>query len=650
MKKLTFLIALVVVAVIISTDQLPVKNWLVKQTELLATRYSEYLPLEMIGEKIFDDSCASCHDNPAMKAPTREALSLYSRENLMIAMEFGKMQAMASHLDKSSRKLIAHYLAGSDTESYRWIDENLCSDQETSTDKAWLSNWGIGNNNRRFVSDSLTNINRDNVASLQLQWSVAFPKVTGMRSQPIVIGDTLFIGDKAGKLYTLDRTTGCVKQHKDIISGVRSAITLATLSNGQQLLVFANAIGTVFAVDPITFETIWQQSVTISQYSVVTGSISYHNDQLFVPISSFEVAASGSPSHVCCTSHGAVVSLNAIDGEPRWEWHSTKDAELQGENRDGKPIYGPSGAPVWTTPAIDIKQNRIYFGTGENISEPATDTSDSIIALDMDSGELAWKFQATENDVWNAACLNGGANCPDNPGGDFDFGASVIIAELDNGSEILLAGQKSGEVFALNIDPQGLDGEVIWRNRISQGTTNGGIHWGMALSGQTLFVPVADPERDRDNYTPKPGLSAIDITTGEIIWQKLAQRGCEFDYAHKPLIGLENARAPKADNSYNQFKCSYHYGLSSAATSTSQLVFAGGLDGKMRSYDVRTGEVVWSSKTAIPFVSINGVKGHGGAIDVAGQIVAGDWLYVLSGYGMFGQLPGNVLLAYKIEK
>ena len=149
----------------------------------------------------------------------------------------------------------------------------------------------------------------------------------------------------------------------------------------------------------------------------------------------------------------------------------------------------------------------------ENLSHPATDTSDAVIALDMDSGELIWRFQAIPDDVWNAACLNGGANCPENAGGDFDFGASVIIAELPGGGEVLLAGQKSGDVFALDPDPDNRDGELLWRRRVSnaaigpnlaQTTTNGGIHWGMALSGQRLLVAASDPERDRPEYVPNP--------------------------------------------------------------------------------------------------------------------------------------------------
>jgi polyvinyl alcohol dehydrogenase (cytochrome) len=651
MKKLIITILIIGITVaVIGTDRLPVKQWLMTNGETLVIEYADVLPLDFIGEKLFDKNCAQCHDNPAMKAPTRDALSRYSIESIMIALEFGKMQPMATHLSKQERGLISKYLAGKDTQSYQWLETQSCNNTAAAGSTEWVTNWGLGIENKRYVNDANTQINASNVGSLSLQWSLAFPKVTDMRSQPVIVGDTMYIGDKAGKLYALDRKTGCIRNHTNILSGIRSSITLAKLSNGKQLLVFANSLATVFAVDPESLKIIWQQPVKISDYSVITGSISYFDGKLFVPISSFEVAASGSSTHECCTSHGAVVSLDINNGDKRWIWHATEDATLQGKNINGAIVYGPSGAPVWTTPAIDEKRNRIYFGTGENLTHPATDTSDTIVALDIDSGEEVWKFQAMTGDVWNAACLNDGPNCPENPGGDFDFGASVIITQNSLGEDILLAGQKSGEVFALNPDTKNIKGEVLWRNRISQGTTNGGIHWGMTVADNTVFVPVSDPERERDGYTPKPGLYALNIDTGEVLWEQPVERGCKFDYSNMPLIGLENARAPKQANPEKQYECSYHYGLSAAATSTSQLVFAAGLDGKIRAYDNDNGEILWQTNTAVAHQTINGIEGHGGAIDVAGQSIAGEWLYVLSGYSMFGQLPGNVLLAYKIDQ
>tara|TARA_R110001599_G_scaffold353881_1_gene602081 strand:+ start:71716 stop:73710 length:1995 start_codon:yes stop_codon:yes gene_type:complete len=655
-KALTVFVLLLVTIVLVAGGFLLLSDAPAKTLESFAIRHADKLPLAYLGEKLFDKHCASCHDNPAMHAPSREALSGFSKETVMVALEFGKMQPMAAHLSKQERGLIAIYLAGS-APADEWIAVHQCSEQAGEDVTEYVANWGLGNHNRRFVPAELTGINRGNASQLELAWSLAFPKVTDMRSQPAIIGDTLYFGDKTGKLYAIDRFSGCIRGHREVLSGIRSAITVATLENGRKLLVFADSMASIYALDPETLETVWQEAARIYDTSVITGSISYYNNRLFVPISSYEVAVSGSPSYICCKSHGGVIALDASNGEKVWEWHGTEDATLQGQNADGADLYGPSGVSVWSTPTVDAKRNRIYIGTGENLSHPTTGTSDAIVALDMDSGELAWRFQALADDAWNAACLNGGANCPPNAGGDFDFGASVIMAALPDGSELLLAGQKSGDVYALSPEPDSPDGELVWQRQVSnaaigpnlaQTTTNGGVHWGMALSGQRLMVAAADPERVRPEYVPMPGLHALDLASGEILWFQGVTRGCEIAEEDKPMIGLQNMRAGKKVELADQYRCSFYYGLSAALLATPELVISAGLDGRVRAFDIATGNLLWQDSTARAFDADNGISGHGGAIDVSGQVIAGDWLYVQSGYSMFGQLPGNMLLAYRV--
>ncbi len=275
----------------------------------------------------------------------------------------------------------------------------------------------------------------------------------------------------------------------------------------------------------------------------------------------------------------------------------------------------------------------------------------------MNTGEQLWRYQALADDVWNAACLNDGANCPDNAGGDFDFGASVIIAQSSTGGELLLAGQKSGDVYALSTDPGSADGELIWHRRISNAavgpnlastTTNGGVHWGMALSGERLLVAASDPERNREGYIPRPGIHSLNPATGEVQWELPVERGCYIADEDKPLIGLQNVNAKKRDPA-DMYRCSFYYGLSAALTATDELVFSASLNGVVRAVDIESGEVLWTTETAKPFDTTNGVEGHGGSIDVSGQVLADGWLYVQSGYSMFGQLPGNVLLAYRVR-
>ena len=206
-----------------------------------------------------------------------------------------------------------------------------------------------------------------------------------------------------------------------------------------------------------------------------------------------------------------------------------------------------------------------------------------------------------------------------------DFGASVIIAELADGHELLLAGQKSSDVWALDPDAKGA---VVWHWNNGVGTANGGVHWGMAFDGEKVYAPISDPGRPRPGFVPQPGLYALDAATGRLVWEYRTEPDCE---------GRED-RLPY---------CRYLYGFSSAATVIDRAVVQGSLDGHLRVFDTQTGELLFQFDTVRDFEGVNGVAGQGGAIDNASVIAANGLLLVASGYGMFGQPPGNVLLAFR---
>jgi polyvinyl alcohol dehydrogenase (cytochrome) len=187
----------------------------------------------------------------------------------------------------------------------------------------------------------------------------------------------------------------------------------------------------------------------------------------------------------------------------------------------------------------------------------------------------------------------------------------------------------------------------LWQTRLSQGTSNGGVHWGVATSGDTVWVTVSDPPRNRPGYVPRPGVHALDLADGRVRWSTLVERGCEFDPARAPRVGLVEMQeaGPKA----TWPDCSFYYGHSAAPLHANGVIFAGALDGKLRLLDAGTGDVLRVIDTNREYEGLNGVPGHGGAIDLSGVVVDDDRLFVTSGYGMFGQMPGNVLLAYVLK-
>ena len=265
----------------------------------------------------------------------------------------------------------------------------------------------------------------------------------------------------------------------------------------------------------------------------------------------------------------------------------------------------------------------LYIGTGENYSYPSTNTSDAIQALDLKTGKLVWNFQRTEGDIYNLACpyFN---NCPGKPGPDLDFGMAPILIKRDDGKDILVAGQKSGVVYA--IAPE--NGKMIWQTRIGKGGALGGIHWGMATDGKYIYAANADnilaiDTRDT-SVKISPGIYALDIKTGKIIWKT-------------PSPDCQGKKDCYASNS-------------AAPTVVPGIVFAGGLDGHIRAYATKDGKILWDFDTAKEFETIDGIKGKGGAIDGPAVVVSNGMVYVNSGYGMFGEMPGNVLLAFETEK
>jgi polyvinyl alcohol dehydrogenase (cytochrome) len=274
----------------------------------------------------------------------------------------------------------------------------------------------------------------------------------------------------------------------------------------------------------------------------------------------------------------------------------------------------------------------LYVGTGENNSLPATDTSDSIIAFDLDTGVRKWVFQATKKDIWNYACRNG-ANCDFGDAAvivDHDFGGSVMITKRKDGRDLLVVGQKSGTVWALDPDN---NGAMVWSQKVGQGGANGGIHWGTATDGVRVFASM----NDRSGPTPElpysgPGLSALDLETGTMLWNRKAEGDCSGDRKQRFAA------------------CDTRLGYSPAPLVVDGAVVQGSVDGILRVFDSATGKTLWSYDTMRKFDTVNGVPGNGGAIDSSPYVAANGTLFVNSGYARFGEAPGNVLLAFRPKR
>lgn len=486
--------------------------------------------------------------------------------------------------------------------------------------------WGLGASNQRYQNNAEQGLRRDNIGSLELAWAFALDS-DSPHSYPLVTEDTVFIGTTEGRLLALDRDTGCLRWEFEANGGIRTGIVHGQVTTGtgtRPLLFFGTFQGRVHAVDPTNGTEVWQRDVRTHPFAVVTGTPAFHNNKLYVPVSSIEVVLAAIPIYSCCKFRGSMVALDPATGTNQWRTFTINtEAEETGSHYFFVEEYGPSGAPVWSAPTIDADAGQLYFGTGENYSAPATNGSDAIFALALADGKVRWRQQFTEQDAYNMSCETSAKhpNCPEENGPDLDFGAPPILATTKDGQRLLLVGQKSGDVRALNPN----DGEVLWQHKLGRGGKLGGVHWGMALAPEPelLLVPMSDRSPFGKSPDETPGLTALNIRTGEVAWTQPAADGCG-----------------------ERSQCSS--GFSAAIIATNDIVFAGQLNGLLSGYDITTGELLWQVDTWGEVEAVNGTA-VGGAIDVHGPMVAGDNLFVSSGYGSFGQRGGNAFLAYRLK-
>ncbi len=325
-----------------------------------------------------------------------------------------------------------------------------------------------------------------------------------------------------------------------------------------------------------------------------------------------------------------MVALDGATGKQIWRTYTiSEEAHPTNKNKNGTQLWGPSGAGIWSSPTIDVKRNVLYVTTGDNYSHPSTATSDAFLAMDLDSGKLLWSRQITASDVWNTACrMADKSNCPETSGPDFDFGASPILVTLSSGKRALVAGQKSGVVYA--IDPDA-GGEVLWKVRIGKGGTLGGIEWGSAADQSNVYVGLSDitrilvPGSISTDTDPKQGggMFALSLEKGERVW-----------YTAPPGCG-ERKRCSPAQ--------------SAAISAIPGAAFSGSVDGHLRAYSTKDGSILWDFDTVGPYKTVNGVEARGGSLDGGGPAIAGGMVFVNSGYVIWGGMPGNVLLAFSVD-
>jgi len=494
--------------------------------------------------------------------------------------------------------------------------------------------WGNGLTQARHQNFDQAQINIANISKLKLKWVFGFPGMEKQESQATVFGGIIFTGGGKNKIYAIDALSGCVVWEKSVGARVRSTIQVGTINNNH-ILYFGDVSGMSYALSALDGKVLWQKKIDNHPAAQLTGSAVYHDGVVYFPVASWEEASAINSSYACCTFRGSVVAQNGLTGEILWKSYTIPfEPQKSNKNYKGVQNFGPSGAAIWSAPVIDVKRNALYVTTGNNYSYPSDDNSDSFMAFDLKTGNLLWKKQITSNDATNMSCYEAdSSNCPSKAAPDHDFSSSPILVGSEN-KRLLISGQKSGVVTALDPDD---NGKILWQKKVAKGGSLGGIQWGSAVSKNLLLVPISDlkiapvsastPGAQKGELgwfkfsKSSGGLVALDIQTGEIKWSAKTEN-CDFEGC-----SLSN---------------------SAAVTALDDLVFSGSVDGHLRAYDLSNGSKLWDVDTKISMEGLNGFKAFGGSLDGPGVTVSNGMVFVKSGYRMFGGVPGNAMMAFSI--
>jgi alcohol dehydrogenase (cytochrome c) len=503
----------------------------------------------------------------------------------------------------------------------------------------------------------LSEIKKSNVGNLRLAWSRALP-VGADEITPLVHDGVVFI-ESANTIQALDGETGdllwqYVRPLPEVMLNGRES-TMRGLAIYQDKLYAPTADGDVVALNVKTGKLVWDHQVVVPLIGVYAHS--NHDFRLDgAPIVAKGKVIFGVSLGIANPSGGCfILGLDAQTGDEVWRFHTIpRPGEPGGDSWNGAPVDQRFGASVWTSGSYDPKLNLVYFGTGNTYDvatllqpHPQRGESndglytDSTVALDPDTGKLAWYYQHMNRDVWDLdwafeqllitlpvsgeptdLVVTGGKmalfDAVSRANGQYEFSKDLGLQNL-----VTSIDPKTGKkIINPAFEPKANKTEFICPD------ANGARNWpGTSYDPEThiLYVPLAETCMD---YIWVPNDSAQTAAGGLDIRFTLRLRPNSdgkmgrieaVNLETKKVVWMDRQRAPIAG---------------AMLATAGGLVFAGAQDRQFTAYDAKTGKTLWQvglnatpSSSPVTY-STNGkqyiavVSGGGGPLDAGGHSLA----------------------------
>ena len=575
----------------------------------------------------YQQSCGTCHGTQGTvtdgkKAPSIGELQEYSPERVYAVLNASTIAAHANigTFNDQQKKQFSEFLSGRPMNSVAGDSKsmtNKCASNPPLANPAggpsW-NGWSPNTSNARFQTAANAGLTAQQIPNLKLKWAFGVPNATEMYSQPTVVSGRVFFGSDAAWLYSLDAKTGCIYWSFGADAGIRATPVIAPISgqgSTQYAVYFTDVLTRVYAVDAQSGKLLWKTKAGEHPRAKSSNGVTVADGKVFAGFSSMETTTGAVSTYECCSFRGHVVALDANTGKKLWTtFVIAEEPKPRGKNAQGVTLYGPSGGSVWNVPTFDMKRKRVYVGTGNAYTFPAAVGTDSVIALDANTGKIVWQHQEVKGDAFINNCQatsRGGDNCPETLGPDYDFGgSSMILHTLADGRDILVAGSKGGFAMAFDLDK---NGAVLWKTSLTEARVGaaGLIVFGGAADNQTVYYGL------NQNGAV---VAAVNLADGTRKWTTT------------PIAGAR--------------------GIAAANTLIPGVVFSHASDGTLRAMSTTDGKLLFEYATAKEFQTVNEVPARGAAFGQSGSTIVGGMLFVGSGYNGQGS-GGNVMLAFGLE-
>lgn len=308
--------------------------------------------------------------------------------------------------------------------------------------------------------------------------------LSGVTASPTVVDGTAYFGDWAGGVHAVDAATG-----DEVWSTTLGGSVIGSLPvDGDGL--FASSGTTVFRLDRATGEVVWEASADDHPFAMASASPVVADGVVLQGLASGEVTFPQDDY----TFTGSISGFDAESGDLLWRFDTTPGDESAG-----------AGVGIWSTPAVDLERGVLYVGTGNTYEEPSAPLADSLLALDLHTGELVWSRAFTSPDVFSAG----------SPGGpDADVGAAPMLWRTGD-RDLVGVGDKAGVFHTLDRET----GEVVWETTLTPGSAFGGVNGSSAFVDGMIVASsnVGDPATNAPLNTAK--VFGLDAGTGEILWE-----------------------------------------------------------------------------------------------------------------------------------